>query len=165
MAQVFSERLRNVFAQETYAREAAESFRWSPLWNHRRGSILFSGGLGILTALGITGFVVGMWIDAALLVLCAIAMTLGQPKAYYLASGYWVLRYLKLSLLVQLGAVVDTNFSPSALLAVLIGSLWLIFPLIWFVGGFQVETLRRRILIGRTDTGSQVIPSVDRADD
>jgi len=109
--------------------------------------------------------VIHAWIDAILLVVLSIAMTFGQPKAYVIAAVYWVLRYLKLSLLVQLGAVVDTNFSPPALMAVLIGSLWLIFPLIWFVGGFQVETLRRRILIGRTDTGSQVIPSVDRADD
>ena len=156
MTQTVAERLRKAFSQETYAKEAAESFRWSPLWNHRRGSILFSGGLGILTALGITGFVVGMWIDAALLVLCAIAMTLGQPKAYYLASGYWVLRYLKLSLLVQLGAVVDTNFTPSALLAMAFGLLWLIFPLIWFVGGFQVETLRKTRGRGGLQTDSPV---------
>jgi len=87
--------------------------------------------------------VIHAWIDAILLVVLSIAMTFGQPKAYVIAAVYWVLRYLKLSLLVQLGEIVDSNFSPVALLAVLIGLLWLIFPLIWFVGGFQVETLRK----------------------
>jgi hypothetical protein len=152
MTQTVAERLRHVFAQETYAKEAAESFSWSPLWNHRRGSILFIGGVGVLTALGVTRFVMGAWVDAMLLLLVSSAMTLGQPKAYSLASGYWAIRYLKLSLLPQLAEVVDSNFSPVALLAVLIGLLWLIFPLIWFVGGFQVETLRRTK--GRRDSQS-----------
>lgn len=138
--------IEKLFPAKEIQEEALKSFSWSPLWNHRRASFLFYILIGILALTSVVSYLLHPLIDGAVMLGCGILMAARKPSAYVFSILFWAARWFWVSAIPALANLWESITKISSWMGLAVSVIWLVMPVIWFLGGHQVEVARSRLL-------------------
>ena len=73
-------------------------------------------------------------------------MAAGRPSAYVLSILFWAVRWLWVSAFPAFVNLWESIASISSWVVLAVSVVWLIIPVVWLLGGHQVEIARKKLL-------------------
>jgi len=141
-----AKKIEQLFPAKEVQEEALKSFSWTPLWNHRRASFLFFFVMGLLALTSSVSRLHSPLTDSAVMLVCGGMMAAGRPSAYVLSILFWAVRWLWVSAFPAFVNLWESAASISSWVVLAVSVVWLIIPVVWLLGGHQVEIARKKLL-------------------